>query len=190
STLDLSTELTSSGAVNVVTRSGTNHVHGQGFYLFRDKRAGIANFPGGQDTRFQRNQMGGSLGGPLIKDRLFFFGNLEHIRQPFPNRDNTPAHGVGLDFNTGTFTHSIRFGYLKFQNHIADSVLGNPGVFNPAGNVPVAIRIGPPGVVTRFGPSRLAPQATFQSNKQIKYDGSKILGAHILRYGFSFNKIL
>src|SRR5438270_12762145 len=65
STLDLSTELTSSGAVNVVTRSGTNHVHGQGFYLFRDKRAGIANFPGGQDTRFQRNQMGGSLGGPL-----------------------------------------------------------------------------------------------------------------------------
>src|SRR2546430_10086141 len=67
STLDLSTELTSSGAVNVVTRSGTNHVHGQGFYLFRDKRAGIANFPGGQDTRFQRNQMGGSLGGPLIK---------------------------------------------------------------------------------------------------------------------------
>ena len=252
STLDLSTELTSSGAVNVVTRSGTNHVHGQGFYLFRDKRAGIANFPGGQDTRFQRNQMGGSLGGPLIKDRLFFFGNLEHIRQPFltplsppppfqslpsgypakfsdstsmgkldwqirpdmhlfyrftyhtnsdvsafgatyqpfANRDNTPAHGVGLDFNTGTFTHSIRFGYLKFQNHIADSVLGNPGVFNPAGNVPVAIRIGPPGVVTRFGPSRLAPQATFQSNKQIKYDGSKILGAHILRYGFSFNKIL
>ena len=252
STLDLSTELTSSGAVNVVTRSGTNRLHGQGLYLFRDKRAGIANFPGGQDTPFQRNQMGGSLGGPLIKDKLFFFGNIEHIRQPFltplspappfqslplgypakfsdttsmgkldwqikpdmhlfyrftyhvnsdisafgatyqpfANRDNTPAHGVGLDFNTGTFTHSIRFGYLKFQNHIADAVLGNPGVFNPAGNIPVAIRIGPAGVVTRFGPSRLAPQATFQSNKQIKYDGSKILGSHILRYGMSFNKIL
>ncbi|HEY4661779.1 MAG TPA: TonB-dependent receptor, partial [Terriglobales bacterium] len=252
STLDLSTELTSSGAVNVLTRSGTNRVHGQGLYLFRDKRAGMANFPGGKDTAFQRNQMGGSLGGPIIKDRLFFFGNVERIRQPFlvplspappfqplpqsypakfveteslgkldwqiksnmhlfyrftydvnsdvsafgstyqpfANRDNTPAHGVGLDFNTGQFTHSVRFGYLKFQNHIADAVTGNPGVFNPAGNIPVAIRIGPAGVVTRFGPSRLAPQATFQSNQQIKYDGSKIWGSHILRYGVSYNKIL
>src|SRR5256714_2609206 len=41
STLDLSTELTSSGAVNVVTKSGTNTLHGDAFYLFRDKRAGI-----------------------------------------------------------------------------------------------------------------------------------------------------
>ena len=42
--------------------------------------------------------------------------------QPFANRDNTPAHGVGVDFTTGSFTHSIRFGYLKFQNHITDAV--------------------------------------------------------------------
>src|SRR5713101_2412206 len=52
SSLDLSTELTSSGAVNVVTRSGTNALHGQGFYLFRDKNAGMANFPGAQDLPF------------------------------------------------------------------------------------------------------------------------------------------
>src|SRR5205807_781657 len=39
-------------------------------------------------------------------------------------------------------------------------------------------------------PSRLAPQETFQSNKQIKYDGSKLVGSHILRYGFAYNKIL
>src|SRR5919201_159757 len=67
SSLDLSTELTSSGAVNVVTRSGTNSLHGQGWYQFRDKRAGYANFPGGQDLPFQRNHYGGNLGGPLIK---------------------------------------------------------------------------------------------------------------------------
>ena len=109
--------------------------------------------------------------------------------QPFVNRDQTPSHGVGWNFVNGSFTHSIRFGYMKFQNHIQDAVLGNPGVFDPAGNIPVDIRIGPAGVVTRFGPSRLAPQATFQGSYQIKYDGSKLSGSHMIRYGVAFNRI-
>jgi len=250
STLDLSTELTSSGAVNVVTKSGTNAFHGDAFYLFRDKSF-LANFPGGQDTYYQRNHFGGSIGGPVIKDSLFFFINGERIKQgqqiplappapfttlptvypggfkdtmtmgkldwkinskmtmfykfnyewngdtrafgstyqPFVNRDNTPSHGIGWNFVTGSFTHSVRFGYMKFQNHIQDAVLGNPGVYNPAGNIPVDIRIGPAGVVTRFGPSRLAPQATFQGSYQLKYDGSKLSGSHMFRYGVAFNRI-
>src|SRR6185312_8239777 len=71
SSLDLSTELTSSGAVNVVTKSGSNKWHGQGFYLFRDHSiaANIANV----DVPFQRNNFGGQLGGPIVKDKLFFF---------------------------------------------------------------------------------------------------------------------
>jgi hypothetical protein len=250
STLDLSTELTSSGAVNVVSKSGTNNYHGDAFYLFRDKSL-MANFPGDQDTYYQRNHFGGSFGGPIVKDKLFFFMNGERIKQgqqvslappapfttlptvypggfkdtmllgkldwtvsskmkmfykfnyewngdsrafgstyqPFVNRDQTPSHGVGWDFVSGTFTHSVRFGYMKFQNHIADAVLGNSGVFDPAGSVPVDIRIGPAGVVTRFGPSRLAPQATFQGSYQIKYDGSKLTGSHMFRYGVAFNRI-
>src|SRR5215467_9081339 len=47
SSLDLSTELTSSGAVNITTRSGTNSFHGQGFYNFRDRNGLTANFAGG-----------------------------------------------------------------------------------------------------------------------------------------------
>jgi hypothetical protein len=250
STLDLSTELTSSGAINVVSKSGTNAYHGDAFYLFRDKSL-MANFPGDQDTYYQRNHFGGSFGGPVVKDKLFFFMNGERIKQgqqvslappapfttlptvypggfkdtmllgkldwavsskmkmfykfnyewngdsrafgstyqPFVNRDQTPSHGVGWDFVSGTFTHSVRFGYMKFQNHIADAVLGNSGVFDPAGSVPVDIRIGPAGVVTRFGPSRLAPQATFQGSYQIKYDGSKLSGSHMFRYGVAFNRI-
>jgi hypothetical protein len=250
STLDLSTELTSSGAVNVVTKSGTNTVHGEGFYLFRDKSM-MANFPGGQNTYYQRNHFGGSVGGPIVQDKLFYFINGERVKQglavplapappfenlprtypggfkdtmslgkldwrvkpdmslfyrvtyewnsdvraygstyqPFANRNNTPVHGVGWDFRTGDFNHSVRFGYLRFQNHIADAVLGNPGVYNPSPDIPVAVRIGPAGVETRFGPSRLAPQATFQTNHQIKYDGSRLIGSHILRYGISYNRI-
>jgi len=68
STLDLASELTSSGAVNVATRTGTNAWHGEGFYLFRDK-ALAANFTGGQDSPYQRNHFGGRFGGPIVKDK-------------------------------------------------------------------------------------------------------------------------
>ncbi len=69
SSLDLSTELTSSGSVNVVTRSGTNDWHGDAFYLFRDSSL-AAKLPGTTSSPFQRNQFGGRLGGPVIKDKL------------------------------------------------------------------------------------------------------------------------
>src|SRR5215467_5681782 len=75
SSLDMSTELTSSGAINVVTRSGTNKWHGEGFYLFRDHSMG-ANI---SDTNlyYQRNNYGGNFGGPILKDKLFFFADAE-----------------------------------------------------------------------------------------------------------------
>ena len=72
SSLDLSTELTSSGSVNVTTKSGTNAYHGEGYYAFRDQSLD-ANLPGASDNPFQRNQFGGNFGGPILKDKLFFF---------------------------------------------------------------------------------------------------------------------
>src|SRR5580698_9055443 len=76
SSLDMSTELTSSGSVNVTTKSGTNAIHGQGFGLFRDSSQ-AANYPGG--AQFQRSQYGGDVGGPIIKDKLFFFADAERL---------------------------------------------------------------------------------------------------------------
>src|SRR4051812_3337031 len=83
STLDLSTELTSSGAVNVLTRSARNRVPGKGFSLFPEKGGGRANSPGGKAPGFQEKKMGGTLGGPNQKARLFFFGNVNRPRHPF-----------------------------------------------------------------------------------------------------------
>src|SRR5246127_144034 len=80
SMLDLSTELTSSGSVNVVTKSGTNSYHGQGYYAFRDQSLN-ARLPGASDTPFQRNQFGGNFGGAIIKNRLFFFVDAERTKQ-------------------------------------------------------------------------------------------------------------
>jgi hypothetical protein len=78
SSLDMSNELTSSGAVNVVTRSGTNTFHGEGYGLFRTSTEG-AGLPGG--GTYQRNQEGGNFGGAAIKDKLFFFADGERTLQ-------------------------------------------------------------------------------------------------------------
>src|SRR6202011_6386978 len=99
SSLDLSTELTSSGSVNVTTKSGTNGLHGEAFYDFRDQSLN-ANLPGASHNPFQRNQFGGDVGGPIIKDKLFFFIDGERTLQ-----HATAGVVVGAPFNTfsGTF---------------------------------------------------------------------------------------
>src|SRR5947209_10620171 len=74
SSMDLSTELTSSGAVNVTTRSGTNGIHGEAFSFFRDSSLAAAlPAPPALSESFQRSQYGGRLGGPIIKNRFFYF---------------------------------------------------------------------------------------------------------------------
>ncbi len=77
--LDLSTELTSSGAVNVVTRSGSNKFHGDAFFAGRWHNTAARVAP--TDLFFRREQFGGRFGGPIIKDKLFFFLDWERSRQ-------------------------------------------------------------------------------------------------------------
>jgi hypothetical protein len=246
STLDLSNELTSSGAVNVTTRSGSNNYHGEGFALFRDS-AFSAPLPG-PPSPYQRNQDGGNIGGPILKDKVFFFLDAEHTNQnlsapivpappfdvytgntgtpfretdydarldfnlfknvrmfyrfsyfdsravatggtigyqPFQDKNYTRTHVIGADFTTkGNFTHSFRFEYLKFINNLGDTVVGSD---LPFANFPVSLNFTSFGFLT--GPNFLAPQQTFQTDRQLKYDGSKLLGSHILRYGVSYNRL-
>lgn len=242
--LDLSTELTSAGAVNVATRSGSNAFHGQGFYNFRDRNALTAAFAGAETDYYQRNNFGGRFGGPLWKDKLFFFVDAERQKQdglapvivsslpgldggfnsPFrdtsitgkmdwnatkdvhvfyrftynwnlsesnfgydysvySNKDNAPSHALGVDWNKGSWSHSVRVGYLKFHNQIA----GATANFNPVPSGEIAF-IDTGEVFS--GPNLLAPQGTLQSNKQFKYDGSKVWGSHIVRFGVGVNRIL
>jgi hypothetical protein len=254
SSLDLSTELTSSGSVNITTKSGTNGLHGDGFYYFRDQTLNAA-LPGDSTNYFQRNQFGGDLGGAIIHDKLFFFVDAERNKQalvdpvipggafsslhstfvskfpdtetlarvdynwgkirtfyrfsyeqnrsvlpfipnsfqPFANVNHSRNHIVGADFNTGTFTHTIRFGYAKFQNGITDAVLGS-NIFNPGGAIELAIGSDANCLTAGAdafcsGPNFLAPQATFQSNIQLKYDGSKPYKNHIFRFGAGLDHI-
>ncbi len=73
---------TSGGVVNAVTRSGTNSFHGAAYEFIRNDKLDAANFfEGGQRSPFKRNQFGADIGGPIRKDRTFFFGDYEGIRQ-------------------------------------------------------------------------------------------------------------
>jgi len=68
--------------VSIVTSSGTNQLHGTAFEFIRNSALDARNyFDQGSIPEFQRNQFGGSLGGPIRKDKQFLFGNYEGFRQ-------------------------------------------------------------------------------------------------------------
>jgi len=73
---------TSGGVVNSVTRTGSNTLHGSGYEFARNAALDARNyFDGTKKPPFSRNQFGGTLGGPLRRNRSFFFGNYEGLRQ-------------------------------------------------------------------------------------------------------------
>jgi Carboxypeptidase regulatory-like domain len=68
--------------VSIVTSSGTNKLHGTAFEFIRNSALDARNyFDAGSIPEFQRNQFGGSLGGPIRHDKFFLFGNYEGFRQ-------------------------------------------------------------------------------------------------------------
>ena len=73
---------TSGGVINMVTKSGTNQLHGSAYEFLRNSDLDARNFFDVTKPSFKRNQFGGSLGGPIRKDKTFFFGNYEGLRQP------------------------------------------------------------------------------------------------------------
>ncbi|MGA2856171.1 MAG: carboxypeptidase regulatory-like domain-containing protein [Candidatus Sulfotelmatobacter sp.] len=69
------------GVVNVITKSGTDQVHGDVFEFLRNSALDASDyFAQGQVNPLKQNQFGGSIGGPIIKDRLFFFGSYQGTR--------------------------------------------------------------------------------------------------------------
>jgi len=69
------------GVVNVITKSGTNQLHGSAFY-YNQPQAWISDFADGRKPADQKKeQYGASLGGPIMRDRLFFFGSFDNQKK-------------------------------------------------------------------------------------------------------------
>ncbi|MEK7407810.1 MAG: carboxypeptidase regulatory-like domain-containing protein [Acidobacteriota bacterium] len=69
------------GQVNLITKSGTNSLHGSAFEFLRNNVFDARNFFLPEVSRLNRNQFGGTLGGPIVRNRAFFFGNYEGLRE-------------------------------------------------------------------------------------------------------------
>ena len=153
---DLSTSVTSVGSINVISRSGTNDFHGSAFMYYRDHN--MAAYPALQrnprealdpslkEPFFARRQMGGSIGGPIKKDRVFFFFNYEHQNQDgvVPISNNHPifsqfdtAFPQPLDFDQANLKVDFKVNdknnaFVRFSTDNNDNFNSANGVFLPS----------------------------------------------------------
>jgi Carboxypeptidase regulatory-like domain len=71
--------------VEASTKSGSNQIHGSAFAFYRDSVWGAnPNYFGGTPTNSHRDQFGGTLGGPILRDKLFLFADYQGLRQALP----------------------------------------------------------------------------------------------------------
>ncbi|MBI3682469.1 MAG: carboxypeptidase regulatory-like domain-containing protein [Acidobacteria bacterium] len=84
------------GLVNVTTKGGTNSIHGQAFEFARNELFDARNSFAPAPEDLKRNQFGFALGGPIIKDRMWFYGNYEGLREitAFSARGYTPTRAM------------------------------------------------------------------------------------------------
>jgi len=121
--------------VNVALKSGTNDLHGSLFEFLRNSRLDAKNFfdlPDEKIPIFQRNQFGGSLGGPIVKSRTFYFANFEGLRsrQAETRTSNVPsvAEKSG-DFSQSSVILQNPFTGENFPgNRIPPEMLSSEGV--------------------------------------------------------------
>ena len=79
----------SGGVINVITKSGTNNIHGDAFEFYRDKALNANSWENNQRgiprRNYHFNQFGGNVGGPIVKDKVFFFFDYDGQRNSTPN---------------------------------------------------------------------------------------------------------
>lgn len=112
--------------VSIDTKSGSNAFHGGAFEFLRNSALNSADYFSKKVDPLRRNQFGGFLGGPIKRDRLFFFGNYQGTRQSTTatsNSTSTPtAAMLGGDFSA--YPKTLKGGFVN--NRI------DPSLFNPA----------------------------------------------------------
>ncbi len=148
--------------VNAVTKSGSNEFHGSGFFYVRDERFNARNPQSFQTVNGavvgikpedNRKQFGGVIGGPIVKDRLFFFFSYDEQRRLFP--------GVAINTNPTFFSTVDR------------TRLTGRGVTNTQIDSALAFLQGLTGEVDRRGDQRLfLPKIDWQINENNTFTGT------------------
>jgi hypothetical protein len=159
---------TSGGVINIVTRAGTNKLHGAVYEFFRNDYLDAKNYfadPSIPKPEIRYNQPGIALGGPILRNKLFFFSNYEVYRiiQEAPQAASVPT----LRQRTGDFSDYFQLLTVNGQPTCSNAVPGRATpyiqIYDPETGTNVANRNAFPGNIIL--PSRLDPVAlAIQSN--------------------------
>ena len=112
------------GVVKVQTKSGSNDFHGSGFYYYRNSdqqaRDPFTNKPGVPLAAATWKQFGGSVGGPIIKNKLFFFGDYQGTKQQqgITNQFTIPTANVIKSCNPATNATSLTPGFCDLSEYL------------------------------------------------------------------------
>lgn len=117
------------GLVNVVTKSGTNNFHGDAFEYFRNGDLNASQLFGGGRPNLVQNIFGGTVGGPIIHNKLFFFADYQGRRSrdgsPFITDVPSDADRTGdLSDETGNFTNNPRYVQTDFLANMLSTRMG------------------------------------------------------------------
>ncbi len=154
------------GAImNAITKSGTNEFHGTAFEFLRNEELNARNFFANDVPPFKRNQFGGTFGGPVVRDKLFFFGSYQGTRERSAPGAQTAVVPTA-PMRTGDFS--------EFGTTISDPTTGDPF----PGNVIPSSRLSQPAVDYQEAfiplPNRGENLFTFPSGQSI--DDDQLIG--------------
>jgi hypothetical protein len=126
STYDAEYGRNSGAVVNVVTKGGTNEFHGNLFHFFRNEKLNSRGFFDTARPRFNQNQFGGTFGGPIKKDKTFFFTSYEgrRIRQGIPSDLIRVPNALE---RAGDFSQGDRFGGTLSDDFVAETLRNRAG---------------------------------------------------------------
>jgi hypothetical protein len=173
-----------SGAqVSMVTRSGTNEMHGQGFWFYRTPRLNAsqweANVQGQGKPQFQQQIYGGSIGGPIKKNKLFYFGNIQRLTA----RDSAVITRT-------VYTDTAKSGIFRYVRGARNLPFGVAGASIDASGNPVAgLNIGTYNILTQ-DPDRLgADPRTRALIQELPSPNNFLSGDGLNTAGYVFNAI-
>jgi hypothetical protein len=194
------------GVVNVVTKSGTNDLHGSAFEFLRNTSLDARNFFSPERSFYRQNQFGGTLGGPIKKNKLFWFGDYQGTRQsqgvdtgliPVPSladRGGNLSDQAGL--LTGTvsgpyianiLTQRLGYGVSANEPYYTPGCASNTACVFPNAVIPLRAWAEPSKHLLPYIPSPNAGDSTFSSGaygKALRDDkGSFRFDANLQRWG-------
>ena len=132
------------GVINTITKSGTNGFHGDGFWFFRDKALNANSWDNNALGRPKRayhfNQFGGNVGGPIVRDKAFFFFSYDGQKNKTPNTVALGVQPAATDTLGLSVLPSLQQYLVSYANSLNNNVYLGKVDWTPSTNQHVTFR--------------------------------------------------